>query len=99
MPVMSLVEKSFCRSAPWRAFARGRVLPWSLAGASLSGEVLEPGAGSGAYPDIRLTVTDVDQAMVETASHRLSCLAGVTVKQADVTALPFDDGSFDTVTS
>jgi len=107
MPIMSAVEQMFCRSAPWRAFARRVVLPWALAGTPLAGDVVELGAGSGAmaegvlraHPEIKLTVTDLDATMVRAARERLSGLAGVTVKQADVTALPFDDGSFDVVTS
>lgn len=107
MPVMSALERSFCRSTPWRAFARRQVLPWALAGTPLTGDVLELGAGSGdmaesairAFPDIRLSVTDIDPAMVETASRRLAGRAGVAVQQADVTALPFEDASFDVVSS
>jgi SAM-dependent methyltransferase len=107
MPVMSALERSFCRSTPWRGFARRRVLPWALAGTPLTGDVLELGAGSGdmaesaarAFPGIRLTVTDIDPAMVDTATRRLAGLAPVTVQQADVTALPFDDRSFDVVSS
>jgi ubiquinone/menaquinone biosynthesis C-methylase UbiE len=83
------------------------VLPWAVAGTPLSGDVLELGAGSGAmaegvmqtHPQITLTVTDLDPAMVRAAHERLSGVAGVAVRQADVTALPFDDGSFDVVTS
>jgi len=104
---MSAVEQMFCRSAPWRAFARRMVLPWALSDTLLAGDVLELGAGSGAmaegvllgHPEIRLTVTDLDAAMVAAARERLSGFAGVTVEQADVTALPFDDRSFDAVTS
>jgi ubiquinone/menaquinone biosynthesis C-methylase UbiE len=107
VPVMSVVEQMFCRSAPWRAFACRTVLPWALSGTPLTGDVLELGAGSGAmaegfvrsHPQVRLTATDVDPAMVRAARHRLAGLDGVTVKHADVTALPFDDGSFDAVTS
>lgn len=107
MPVMSAIEQMFCRSTPWRAFARRTILPWATSGTPLAGDVLELGAGSGAmaegvartHPQVRLTVTDLDPAMVRAASHRLSGLPGVAVKQADVTALPFDDGSFDAVTS
>jgi hypothetical protein len=51
MPVMSLVEQTFCRSAPWRAFARRAVLPWALSGTPLAGDVLELGAGSGAMAE------------------------------------------------
>lgn len=107
MPVMSAIEGAFCRSAPWRSFARRKVLPWALDGHPLSGDVLEIGGGSGAmaagvartFPDIRLTVTDVDTAMVDVARSRLSSYGNVTVEAADVTALPFADASFDAVTS
>ncbi len=30
MPVMSKVERAFCRSAPWRSFTGRIVLPWVL---------------------------------------------------------------------
>ncbi|MDR0357942.1 MAG: SAM-dependent methyltransferase, partial [bacterium] len=64
MPVMSAIEGGFCRSAPWRWFARRAVLPWAINDAALVGEVLELGGGSGAMaaavaqttPDVRLTV-------------------------------------------
>lgn len=107
MPVMSGLESAFCRSAPWRWFARRAVLPWALRGQSLSGEVLEIGGGSGAmaagvassFPHIQLTMIDLDADMVRAARSALSGHSNVTVRAADVIALPFDDGSFDTVTS
>lgn len=107
MPVMSAVEGAFCRSSPWRSFARRRALPWALDGHSLVGDVLEIGGGSGAmaagvarsYPDVRITITDVDLAMVDAAQARLAGLPNVTVTQADVTTLPFEDERFDAVTS
>ena len=105
MPVMSAVESAFCRSGPWRSFARRRVLPWTLDGLELRGDVLEIGGGSGAmaegvtrmFPDVRLTVTDVDEAMVAGASIRLSKHQNVVVERADVTALPYLAESFDVV--
>ena len=107
MPVMATVEAAFCRSAPWRLFARQIVLPWALSGYVLSGEVLEVGGGSGAmaagvvrtFPAARLTVTDMDSAMVESARARLSQLGNVSVDVADATALPFTTNRFDAVTS
>ena len=79
MPVMSRFEAAFCRGAPWRTLARHVVLPWALQGRRPSGHVLEIGAGSGAMaaellamlPDITMTVTDVDPAMVDAAAARL----------------------------
>jgi SAM-dependent methyltransferase len=108
MPSMSSVEQALCRSAPWRAFARRVLLPWVLQGVRLRGDVLEIGAGSGAMaagllhaaPDLRMIVTDYDGPMVA-AAGRLLAPAGerVTVRQADATALPFADDSFDAVLS
>ncbi|HWW52502.1 MAG TPA: class I SAM-dependent methyltransferase [Acidimicrobiales bacterium] len=108
MPAMSPLQSAVCRSAPWRLFARRLVLPWALQGLEPRGRVLEIGAGSGAmaaellamFPDITMCVTDYDQEMVAVAARRLSPVgARADTRQADATALPFEDGSFDTVLS
>ena len=108
MPVMSRIEAAFCRSRPWRAFTGSEVLPWSLQGFEPHGDILEIGAGSGAmaaellarYDDPTITVTDFDQEMVDAASVRLAPFGDrVTVRQADATALPFPDESFDAALS
>lgn len=107
MPVMSAIESAFCRSAPWELFARRTVLPWALDGHQLTGDVLEIGGGGGAmadgvarrFPTARLTVTDIDDAMVVAARARLANHQSVAVERADVTALRFVEASFDTVTT
>lgn len=108
MPAMSPTEAAFCRSAPWRAFTRRVVLPWALQGITPAGDVLEIGAGSGtmaaevlrAHPDVRMTATDYDDAMVVAAERRLAPFGDRAVaRAADATALPFDDASFDFVLS
>jgi ubiquinone/menaquinone biosynthesis C-methylase UbiE len=105
---MSKLEVAMCTNAPWRWFARKVVLPWGLHGFAPRGDVLEIGAGSGAmaaelltrYADVRVTATDFDEVMVRTASKRLAPFGDrVTVRQADATALPFADASFDAVVS
>jgi ubiquinone/menaquinone biosynthesis C-methylase UbiE len=108
MPAMSKVESAWCRSAPWRLLTGRVILPWALQGRTPSGDVLEIGGGSGAmaaqlaarYPDIRMTVTDFDDAMVVAAKNGLVPFGDrVTAQQADATALPFESDSFDTVLS
>lgn len=108
MPAMSTVEQAFCRSRGWRWFTRRMIFPWALDGIDLRGDVLELGSGAGAmaeellakFPSIRLTATDVDPAMVEAATRRLTPFGDrVEVRQADATRLPFPDGRFDAVVS
>ena len=107
MPAMSTLERAFCRSAPWRTFARRAVLPWALQGTTPAGDVLELGAGSGAmaagaaraFPNADFTVTDVDPAMVDSAAAALADLSNVTVMQADITDLPYAAESFDVATT
>jgi ubiquinone/menaquinone biosynthesis C-methylase UbiE len=108
MPAMSPLEAAFCRSAPWRLFARRLVLPWALQGIRPQGRVLEIGAGSGAmaaellamYEDIAMCVTDFDDAMVAAATERLVTFGDrAECRQADATALTFSGASFDTVLS
>jgi SAM-dependent methyltransferase len=103
---MTPFQAAFCRSRPWRTVAGKGVLPWSLQGVEPRGEVLEVGAGSGAmaaelltrYDQPTMTVTDFDPAMVDAATTRLESFGErVTVQQADATALPFPDRSFDMV--
>lgn len=107
MPIMSTAEQAFCRSAPWRYIARRAIVPWALDNHQLDGDVLEIGAGSGAmaqsvaerFPSAQFTITDLDPTMVASAQRNLARLDNVTVREADVTALPFEDASFDHVTS
>ena len=108
MPMMSAIEQAFCRSVPWSAFTRRVAFPWAFDTTALQGAVLELGTGSGAnavallgrYPKIRLTATDVDPAMLAAARKRMGRFGDrVDVQEADATALPFPDASFDAVVS
>lgn len=108
MAEMSRLERTFCQSPPWRAFAGRVVLPWALQAVPLSGRVLEIGCGSGAmaarilerFPDVELTATDYDAEMVAGAAERLGRFGErATVEQADATALSYADGEFDAVVS
>jgi ubiquinone/menaquinone biosynthesis C-methylase UbiE len=70
-------------------------------------QLLEVGPGAGYYslpvarslqPDGRLTLVDIDQAMLDATMHRLRTRGLAAVSQAlrsDGASLPFEDGSFD----
>lgn len=106
---MSSTEAVFCRSAPWRSFARRVVLPRVLGdGKALGRDVLEIGGGSGAmahalltrHPDVRLTLADIDPAMAAAARRRLEPFGDrATVTVGDGTRLDFADDTFDSVCS
>jgi SAM-dependent methyltransferase len=104
MPIMSRVEGTFCRTHLWNVIAAKKMLPWAVGAEPLTGRVLEIGGGAGAMAeaaldayDIDLTVTDLDPRMVSAARERLGDRG--TAEVADVTALPYDAGTYDTVTS
>jgi len=74
--------------------------------ATAPAHVLETAAGSGVVaralapllgPESRLTVTDLNQPMLDHAAGRQSGDERLSWRQADALALPFDDGSFDAV--
>ncbi len=105
MPVMSKVERAFCCGAMWRT-TTGAVLDM-LPTDRLGEQLLEIGSGSGAIaeglsaarPSLSITATDLDPVMVDAATQRLRDNPHVTVRSADATRLPFDDGEFDSVVS
>lgn len=105
---MSRVEAAFCRSAPWRGFARRVALPWAVGDRKLRGHALEIGGGSGAmaeqllelHPQLRVTVLDIDPAMTAAATRRLRRFGHrANAVTADVSAAPYPDQSFDLVLS
>lgn len=70
------------------------------------GAVLETACGTGVVTrrllthlpgDARLTATDLNEAMIDEARLRVGADPRLTYRQADATALPFADGSFDAV--
>ncbi|ORA31315.1 class I SAM-dependent methyltransferase [Mycobacterium aquaticum] len=105
MPVMSRVERSFCRGVLWRL--TGSAVLGALPIERLGRDVLEIGSGSGdvaarlrqAQPTLAITATDLDPVMVDAAARRLQSYPDVTVMAADATDLPFADDSFDAVIS
>lgn len=105
---MSDLESVFCRTPPWRSFARRYVVPRVLP-RDLGAEVLEIGCGSGAMaaevlrarPDVeRYVATDVDPAMAALARRQLAGFGDrAEAQEVDAAGLPFADASFDVVVS
>lgn len=109
MARMSDLESVFCRTPPWRMFARRFVVPRVVGEQPLGPRVLEIGCGSGAmaaevlrlHPEVaEYVATDIDPAMVTLATRQLSGVGDrARVQEVDASGLPFDDGTFDTVCS
>jgi SAM-dependent methyltransferase len=106
--VMSALERWACVNPAWRAFTARAVIPWVFGSEELAGEVLEIGTGAGAnaaallrrHPQARVTATDVDPAMLDSARARLAPFGDrARVAPGDARALDFGDDSFDVVVS
>ncbi|MDP8956649.1 MAG: class I SAM-dependent methyltransferase [Actinomycetota bacterium] len=106
------LEKRFCSSRLWRIATQRAVIPWIVSFTDnelpANADVLEVGSGGGfnaetllrRFANWRLTATDYDPEMVELAKRRLARFDDrVRVDQADATALPFAEASFDVVLS
>ncbi len=87
---------------PWFDWLVGQV-DWPAGGL-----VLEVGCGTGLLwvsaaallPDLRLTLTDLSEGMVQTASGAVAGLSGIELAEArtcDAQDLPFEGGTFDVV--
>jgi SAM-dependent methyltransferase len=91
-----------CGSAEWAAWLQSHVLAQLTAGTGLGEDLLEIGPGPGAATGwlaervTNLTALETDPA----AAGRLAAAhPGVTVDTGDATAMPYADGSFDSVAS
>ena len=107
MPTMSSTLRTLSIAGLYQRVAR-RMVTWVLPGDPVAGEMLEIGAGSGAMtaqllasrPELRAVATDFDPRMVEVERRNLAPFGDRgTAQEADATALPFEDQSFDLVLS
>lgn len=109
---MERLEKRLLSSGLWRVMTQRAVIPWVVSFTDnelpAEAEVLEVGSGGGfnaeallrRFPNWRLTATDYDPDMIELAGRRLARFGDrARLEQADATALPYDDASFDIVLS
>ena len=91
-----------CPSPEWAAYLHHDVLPALADGLELGPRMLEIGPGPGASADwLRHRVTDLvaielEQETVDMLRERFAG-TNVEVHQGDATAMPFEDGSFDSV--
>lgn len=102
---MNALLKSFVNSSLWALLLERHYLPplFRLLPKSPS-RILEIGCGRGdttrmlldRFPLATIVATDYDGLQVALAANRLIC-KNVSFKQADATALPFDDDAFDLV--
>jgi len=101
---MNRLHRWFCQSNRWRHRLNTEILPWSLKGVDLGGEVLELGPGPGLTTDWlrqycgHITCLELDPNLACALRQRLPD-ANVTVQVGDATAMPFDDGVFSVVLS
>jgi ubiquinone/menaquinone biosynthesis C-methylase UbiE len=102
---MSSFERVYCCSSFWRSSSSA--IARELRAQRLGHDVLEIGAGSGSVaqrllsddPELAWTAIDIDPRMTQAAATRLRGFAGASVQTADASAMPFPDGSFDSVVS
>lgn len=103
-------ERRTLESGAWRVVTQRAILPWVLRFADLPNRatVLEIGSGAGynaevflaRYPQWDFTATDYDVEMVEQTAARIARFGDrARAEQADATALPYADGSFDLAVS
>ncbi|MFI9205410.1 class I SAM-dependent methyltransferase [Streptomyces sp. NPDC053048] len=98
---MNLIHRRLCSSQRWARAIEDELLPWALEGVRLGPETLEIGPGYGATTHVllrqvrSLSVVEVDDASVDLLRRRFGDRAEVV--HGDGTALPWDDGRFDSV--
>jgi SAM-dependent methyltransferase len=98
---MNLLHRRICRSDSWALRMHSQVLPWACRGVPLDGDVLEIGPGYGVTTrwlldqGAHVTAVEVDPDLA--AGLRREFDGRVDVHTGDGAALPFPDGSFDSV--
>ncbi len=89
----------YCASAEWAEVVREHMIPGTTSGLELGDHLLELGPGPGLTTNVlmtlvpRLTAVEVDPALAAALAERMAG-TNVTVREADATAMPFEDGEF-----
>ncbi len=90
---------AYCAGPEWAEVVEKYTIPWATGGVDLGDHLLEVGPGPGLTTDLlrtmvsSLTAVEVDPALAAALGERLGG-TNVTVREADATALPFEDGTF-----
>ena len=101
---MNRLPRWYCQLKRWQQRLDTEILPWSLKGMDLGGEVLELGSGPGLTTDWlrrhcgRITCLELDPNLARSLRQRVAN-AGITVETGDATAMPFRDRMFSVVLS
>jgi len=97
---MNLLHSWICRSTNWRRTVEEQILPWTLEGIDLQGEVLEIGPGYGATTEVlrrrvrHLTCVEVDARLAERLRRRMAG-GNLTVLCQDAARMQLPAAAFD----
>ena len=101
---MNRLHRWYCQSTRWRHRRGAEILPWTLKGVDLCGEVLELGPGPGLTTDWlrpqcrHLTCLELDLNLARSLREHTAD-SNVKVQVGDATAMPFHDRMFSVVLS
>jgi SAM-dependent methyltransferase len=101
---MNRLHRWYCQSNHWRHRLESEILPWSLDGVDLGGEVLELGPGRGLTTDWlrpqcrHLTCLELDLNLARSLRERTTA-SNVKVQVGNATAMPFRNEMFSVVLS
>ena len=90
---------AYCAGPEWAEVVKAHVVPGATRGIDLGDHLLEVGPGPGLTTDLlrtmvpALTAVEVDEGLARQLAERLAG-TNVTVRQADATAMPFEDATF-----
>jgi ubiquinone/menaquinone biosynthesis C-methylase UbiE len=96
---MNKLHLEYCGGPEWAETVRNHIIPGVTEGVDLGDHLLEVGPGPGLTTDLlralvpQLTAVEVDPELAAALTVRMAG-TNVTVREADATALPFDDGTF-----
>lgn len=101
---MNLFHRWYCNSAGWARQLQEDMMPATLEGIDLSGDVLEIGPGPGMSTDwlspkvAQLTSVEIDHKLAGSLKERMKG-TNVAVVEGDATKMALPDASFDVVVS